>query len=188
MQEPKVISATSDEEVWKQIEADFSAEPELFQYNAVIKYQGWIIDLVIDIDPGGGFEGGYAFTALSSELKNVDDFRFSLHHQDIIDEIGKLFGMQDLKIGIPEFDDKVIVKTNNSIRLKDLLSDSEIRTLLQSLPEFHFHIAHHSSQKTEVEGALLKLNIEEGITDPKVLRKVYNMFINVLTKLDRLNG
>ena len=184
MEQAKVISGNTADEIWRKIEADFEANPDFFEYRAVIEQDGVSVMLDIDIDLGGGFEGGYALTRFVSNLKNFDDFRFSLHRQDIIDGIGKLFGMQDVRLGYPELDKNLIVKTNNEKRLVDLMSDELVREVILSLPEFNFHIGHHSSANTQVESAFLELRIDDGVTNPVRLRSLYNVFIKVLKKVD----
>ena len=188
MQEARVISGTSLDEVWKQIDEDFSQYQEVYEYNAIIEQQGRSVTLDIDIDLGGGFEGGYALTRFMSPLKSFDDFRFSLHRQDLLDGIGKLFGMEDIKIGSPEFDKNIVIKSNHPDRIKDILSSTQIREVIQSLPNFEFHIGHHHSSHTEVESAFLELRIDEGITDTARLRLIYGAFILVLEKVDFNSG
>ena len=184
MEEAKVITGTTSDEIWQQIEGDFAQNPDLFEYSVVIEQKDRSVALDIDIDLGGGFEGGYALTRFVANLKSFDDFRFSLHRQDFIDGIGKFLGMEDITLGYPEFDKQIIVKTNHSERLQDIFSDSAIRETIQSLPEFTFHIGYHHSGNTEVESAFLELRIDDGITDPASLRRIYNTFILVLDKVD----
>lgn len=188
MQDARVISGTSLDEVWKQIDEDFSQYQEVYEYNAIIEQQGRSVTLDIDIDLGGGFEGGYALTRFMSPLKSFDDFRFSLHRQDLLDGIGKFFGMEDIKIGSPEFDKNIVIKSNHPDRIKDILSSTQIREVIQSLPNFEFHIGHHHSSHTEVESAFLELRIDEGITDTARLRLIYSAFILVLEKVDFNSG
>ena len=91
MEDVKVISGRTSTEVWKQIEEYFNKNPNLFEYSVVIEQQGRSVGMDIDIDLGGGFEGGYALTRFMSNLKSFDDFKFSLHKQDIIDDVAKFF-------------------------------------------------------------------------------------------------
>lgn len=184
MEDAKVITGTTSDAIWAQIEADFASNPDLFEYSVVIEQKGRSVGLDIDIDLGGGFEGGYAITRFVANLKSFDDFRFSLHPQDFIAGIGKLFGMEDTVLGYPEFDKEIIVKTNHPERLREILSDPAIRETLQSLPQFTFHISHHSSANTAVESASLELRIDDGITEPARLRSIYNVFFLVLEKVD----
>ena len=187
MDEARIISGNTSQEVWQQIEQDLNENPDLFEYNVVLEERGRLVSLDIDIDLGGGFEGGYALTRFVANLKSFDDLHFSLHRQDFIDGIGKVFGSQDVKLGYDDFDKQIVVKTNHPDRLKDIFSDVAIRKAMLSLPEFNFHIGHHHSSNTEVESAFLELRIDEGITNPHKLRDIYNAFILVLDKVDLNN-
>lgn len=184
METQKIISGNSIEEIWQQIDADFTTTPDLFEYNAVIEQQGRSVMLDIDIDLGGGFEGGYALTRFVANLKRFDHFRFALHRQDFIDGIGKFLGMEDVVLGYPEFDKKIIVKTNDADRLKDVLADDSVRERILSFDEFNMHIGHHHSSNTEVESAFLELRIDDGITEVPKLREIYTAFMLVLSKVD----
>ncbi len=183
MKEKKIITGKDIDEVWQKVSADMGFNELLLEYSVMIIQQSREILLEIDIDPGGGFESGYETTKISSRLQNVTDFKFAIHHQGFIDEIGKFFGMQDVITGNPEFDKEVIVKTNDEEKIKSLFSDENITSVFQDLANFTFHTSpHHVSENAE--GTFLELNIEEGITDPAVLRKIYNAFYLVLIAID----
>ncbi|MFD2162998.1 hypothetical protein ACFSJU_11390 [Paradesertivirga mongoliensis] len=184
MEQVRIISGDSPENVREQIRRDFTENPEVFDYSAVIEQDGRSITLDVDIDLGGGFEGGYALTRFTSGLKSFDDLHFSIHHQGLLDGIGKLFGIQDVDLGYPEFDRKIVIKTNHPDRLKEIFSDTQVRGTIRSLPEFTFHIGHHHSANTHVESAFLELRIDEAITEPDRLYEIYKAFSVVLDKLE----
>ena len=48
---------------------------------------------------------------------NLERFRFSVYRKTVFSGIGKLFGMQDIEIGDPPFDDSFIVKATDEIDL-----------------------------------------------------------------------
>src|SRR5438874_1447804 len=118
MQEEKIISGKSEDEVWEKISAELTEDT--LEYHAIIKQQSKKIVLNIDIDLGGGFENGYAFTSLTAPLQPEPGFKFAIHDDTLIDDVGKFFGMHDVEIGYPEFDKKIIIKTNDSLKTKDL--------------------------------------------------------------------
>jgi len=178
-----LISGDTEEEIWKKISEDLEKDEPL-DYQIYIAYKGRQISLSIDIDLGGGFEGGYAVTSYSTLLHKHEDFRFAIHREDFIDEIGKFFGIQDVIIGYPEFDKKMIVKTNDEDKVKAVFSGQETRELLESLENFSFGIALHHVADSEFKEPFLELVIEDGITDVTVLKKIYDVFVNVLAMVD----
>ncbi len=118
MQEEKVVTGTTEDEVWQTITADLNKEPDILEYSVAIEQQNRRILLDIDIDLGGGFEGGYESTMLRAPLRIAENFRFVVHHQGFIDEIGKFFGMEDVEIGYPELDKNLIIKKKHDHHLR----------------------------------------------------------------------
>ena len=142
------------------------------------------MELMIDIDLGGGFEGGYALTSFTARVAPEHDFRFALHHQGLIDTAGKFFGMEDVVTGYPEFDEALIVKTSDRERTRRIFSDVNVRKIFQSLRLFTLHLTHHHVAGQKEKEPFLKLTIEEGIIDPAVLRNLYDAFYKVLSGVE----
>ena len=184
MQEERHIYGHNEDEVWQQVTADLTQNPDLLQYRAVIHQQNKEILLDIDIDLGGGFEGGYATTIISAPFSNSQGFRFIFHEESFFDDLGKFFGMQDVEIGYPEFDDRIIVKTTDEARVRTILSDDTIREVLLTLKDFTFEVVLPDDDDTQNNHSRLELIIEEGITDPARLRTLYNIFFRTLNLID----
>jgi hypothetical protein len=178
MIQEKLITGQTTEEVWEQINTDFATLDSLNDYHIVIEQAGRHITLDIDIDFGGGFEGGYEITALTAPLPPTS-FRFAIHPQDFLYEIGKLFGVQDVAIGYPEFDKNVIVKTNDEVKVRQLFADPDTREIFQSLSGYSLSITEDENDKV-----LLELNIQRGIIDADELLPLYTAFYNILNSLD----
>lgn len=184
MDNANIISGTTEDEVWQQINGWFLANPDPLEYTAIIEQEKRKIVLDIDIDLGGGFESGFETTTLTAELKTASDFRFAIHEQHFSDEIGKFFGMEDVEIGYDEFDKKLIVKTNDPIRVKEIFSDESIRKVFESLSDFTFAITDHNTNNDR-KAFLLELQIESAITNPATLREIYHAFYAVLFSVDK---
>ncbi len=172
-----------DESVWSKIEADLSNDIP-YEYEVLIPDGEAQVGLRIDIDLGGGFEAGFATTTFSSPLNYSGDFRFAIHHQGFIDEIGKFFGMQDEVLGYPEFDRKVMVKTNNPELAVRLFADPETRETIQSLYNFSFGIVGHHTKDKKHKDFFLELIVEEAVTEASELKKLFKAFTAVLAQLE----
>ena len=179
----KQITGSTTDEIWQQVSADLSGN-DIYNYDVLLVQDGRKVELVIDIDLGGGFEGGYAITSFTAPVSPAHDFRFALHHQELIDATGKFFGMEDVVIGYPEFDEALIIKTNDRERTHRIFSDINVRKLFQSLDSFTLHLTHHHLAGQIEKVPFLELSIEEGITDPAVLRNVYEAFYMVLSGIE----
>jgi len=185
MQEERIISGHNEDEVWRQLNHDLTQNPDLLQYRAQINQQNKTIHLDIDIDLGGGFEGGYATTIFSAAFRNPDGYRFAIHEEGFFDDLGKFFGMQDIEIGYPDFDKAFIIKTNDESRVRTIFADDEARSVLLAIKDFTFEIVlTESDAGTNGNDSLLELIIEAGITDPVQLRQLYRVFFGTLNLID----
>ena len=171
------IKAENEQQIWEQISADFDRGNQIQSYNAVIIQGSTKIVLDIDIDLGGGFESGFSTTIYNALLPNYPSFRFAIHKENFMDELGKFFGMQDVVIGYKAFDEKLIIKTTDKAAVRKVFASAELRETILSIDDFTFGIHHHN--KDDIEKAYLELYIEAGITDTFVLRKIYNAFYTV---------
>ncbi|CAM3630936.1 hypothetical protein MUGA111182_00210 [Mucilaginibacter galii] len=185
MEDQKIISGATEQEIWDTIAADLAAEGELLDYNVIIDQDGRQTELYIDIDLGGGFESGSELTQLSAPLSVNRDFKFAIHDEDFLDTIGKFFGLEDMKMGYPELDDHVVIKTNAPEKVRELFADAEIRTLFTGLEDFDFGIHTHHLEDSDGDQTFLEFNLNRGITDATELRKLYHAFYTVLVGLEK---
>lgn len=181
----------TEEETWEQVIADLKDLSVPFQYKAVFGHNSTPVTLIIDMDPGGGFEGSFEFTSISApvpiqftslkaSVSKGDAFRFALHDEGVMDRVGKIFGMEDITIGYPEFDKQLIVKTNDASRVKKVFSDAGMRKVFQSLTDFTLQINHDDEKDNTY---ILEFMIDRAIINNKELRKVYDAFVGVLDEL-----
>lgn len=169
--------------VWEKIENDLAKE-DVLDYEMIIPEGEKQVVLTIDVDLGGGFEGGFATTSFSAMLPHDTRFRFAIHKEDFIDEIGKFFGMQDVKVGSEMFDKKIIVKTNDEVKVKRLFSDTGVQQTFVELENFSFGI--HSHHVSGAKEPFLELVVDDAITDLSNLRNLYSAFYDVLTQVEGL--
>ena len=175
--ELKVIKGETPEAMWQQVRKDFEGE-DLLGYHVLLDNGNTVVELDVDIDLGGGFEGGYEITRFISRLPGTNDFKFALHKEDFLDEIGKFFGMQDIKLGYDDFDKHVVVKTNDEARTKQLFADEQLRSFVLAI-EDDFTLSLSTSHLEKV----LALEIEKGITDVAFLQKIYGWFVQLLKEV-----
>lgn len=185
MNNENLIIGNSEDEIWKQVSEQFEQSPDPLEYTAVIEHDGHRIALDIDIDLGGGFESGYETTTLTAPLTTSSDFRFAIHEEHFTDEIGKFFGMQDVVTGYDEFDKKLVIRTNDEAKVKEIFTEGSARAVFESLENFSFGIHTHHIADSSQKQPFLELIIETGITDINTLRTIYKAFLSVLTAVDR---
>lgn len=175
----KQITGNTSDEIWQQVSTDLSGG-EVYEYSASLLQGGKEVELLIDIDLGGGFESGSAYVSFTAPISAEQEFRFALHHRDWIDTAGKFFGMEDVEIGYPEFDDAMIIKTDDRDKTRRIFADAKVREALLSLQLFTLHLTHGHLAGQKEKLPLLELGIEEDINDPAALRKLYEAFLEIL--------
>jgi hypothetical protein len=180
MTERKNITGDATE-IWHQINTDFVTGNDLHNYQVTIQHGERNIDLDIVSSPGGSDEGGYDITTLSAPLPAHTNLRFEIHPEDFLNKIGKIFGGEDVVLGYPEFDNNVIVKTNNAHLLKRVLAAPEVREVFLSLSGYSFRIDKNDKR----EGNYLELLIQRSLINAADLKRVFDAFCHVLDFLDR---
>jgi hypothetical protein len=182
--ETKMIAANSEETVWKRITSDLNKDNSPLEYHVLIYHDVKKVQLDIDIDPGGSFESGFESTTLSAVVPDLHEFKFSIHHHDLVDMVSKLFGMQDVIIGYPEFDNKLIIKTNDAVKIKNIFSDEKTREIFHSLRRFTLHTGSRNIGDTDNKEDFVELTIDRGVLDLDELRRIYKAFVTMLIAID----
>jgi hypothetical protein len=181
------FSADTETELWDQISADMLRDGSMLEYAAQLNQGGYQFMLDIDIDPGGGFEGGYATTTLAALVPGAPALRFSLVEQDLVHELGKLLGLKDVELGYPALDAAFIIRTNEPGTLRTLLADEAVQTTLLKYRELRLTLAPASEapETTEApaEAVYLVFSKEAGIVDPAQLREIYQLLLSLLRQL-----
>jgi hypothetical protein len=181
MQDRQIIAVENTDGIWNGLLPDFSQGTVINDYHITLQVGGHAIDIDISSSPGGNIEGGYETTSIKALVNAVTDFHFVLYPEDFLNRIGKLFGLQDEILGYPEFDHRVIVKTDNVARLKRLLAPPEKREAFQHLSGFSFKLGNNNDD----EDRYLDLSIQRAIIDLNELKKLLSVFYNVLIALEK---
>jgi hypothetical protein len=181
METIKSFSADTEEELWHLVAYDMANQKELLQYSAQLTQAGQPIYFDIDIDLGGGFEGGISSTTFMAPAPSHVALRFALHEQGFMDEVGKFFGMEDIELGYPDLDNAFIIKTNQPDTLKSLLADPTIHQLLLKHKSCELRL-HDDADETGPE-TVLTFTKDEAILDISELRGIYSMLYLMLQKL-----
>ncbi|MBG8554151.1 hypothetical protein [Hymenobacter guriensis] len=177
---PHILSADSEDALWQQVTADMARLESPLDYQVLLRQSNYEILLEIDVDLGGGFEGGYEFTTLSAAIPADVPLRFSLHKQDWVNEMGKLLGMEDIELGYPALDAAFIIQTNQPETLRALLADAEVQGLLLEYPDLRLSLAPSAAESPAL---LLTATHEEGVLEPVQLRQVYHLLMLLLQQL-----
>jgi hypothetical protein len=80
------------------------------------------------------------YTRMRAPFVNADGFRFTVYRKSIFTAIGKLFGMQDVEVGFPSFDDNFVIKGTDEFKLRRLFANEELRRLIDAQPSIRFGV------------------------------------------------
>jgi hypothetical protein len=136
----------SKDEIWSQIAADIGGEfiEGGFWGKDVLVYRHdeWqiLLDTYTVTTSTGKTTSSTTYTRMRAPYVNKDGLYFKIYPEGFFSSIGKFFGMQDLEIGNPYFDDAFIIKGNNLEAIRRLLADDKIKALIQQQPRIHFEI------------------------------------------------
>ena len=78
--------------------------------------------------------------AIEPPFVNKDGLYFKIYREGFFSSVGKFFGMEDLEIGDPFFDESFVIKGNNHQKLISLLSDEQLKNLIHEQPRILFEI------------------------------------------------
>jgi hypothetical protein len=182
METAKIIKGNTEQEVWAEIEKNLNID-EVDHYQVLIKQGDKDIEFIVDIDLGGGFEGGSQYAMLRSSVSVDSNFKFAIHNEDFIDEVGKFFGMQDVETGYEELDKHLVIKTNDENKVRRIFASDTVRNILIALDSFHCGIRTHNDDGAQQH--FLELYVNENVDDLLVLKSLYKVFYNLLIAIEQ---
>lgn len=178
------------DDIWLEIDKELHELPFSYHYEKEWLFERWPIQLILDADAGGGFEGAYSFTLFTTVVTGplimrdkVGKWKFALHDEKLFDKVGKLLGAEDVELGYSDFDKRLIIKTNEMEATKQLFADENLRKFFISLKKFSLTCIEHPEEEAK---SRLDLHIERSITNTEELKNIYTVFISILNRLANL--
>jgi hypothetical protein len=196
------IFGPSKEEIWSQLSreigADYRSGGFFREGKVVLSLRDWQITLdtySVPITTGSSETGTiqtYAtYTRIRAPFVNPDGFYFNIYRKHIFSGIAKLLGTQDIEIGDPYFDDEFIIQSNSTDLVHRLLSNREIKQLIQMQPDVHFEVKDDEGWFGErFPKGVDELYFQTAgvITNKEQLKSLFNLFAAVLDQLCRLGS
>ncbi len=92
--------------------------------------------------------GKKAFEATFATISfpSTDEFAFAIWTEGKMDQLHKVLGMQDVRIGDDKFDKKFIVQANNETMVKKFFADGELRGMLLDQPTCELRLVPDAAQ------------------------------------------
>ena len=187
------IFGPSKDDIWNQIATDIGGEfiEGGFWGKDVLVYKRGEWQILLDTYVVSTGQSSHTCTRMRAPFVNRDGLYFSVSRKGFFSSIGKLFGMQDIEIGDPFFDEQFIIKGNNSEKIKSLLADRNIRELCQRQPRIKLRIKDDEGRfGPEFPEGVDELYFEcvGVIKETALLKSLFALFCLILERLVRLDS
>jgi hypothetical protein len=182
----------SREEIWRQLCSEIDAqyvEGGFWKGDKVqAHHEQWTItlDSYTVSQSTGETHSSTTYTRVRAPYVNKDGFRFTIYRKGFFSDLGRLFGMQDVEVGYPEFDEAFVIKGSDEEKLRALFSNSRIRQLLEMQPQVHLTVKDDEGWFSTAfpEGVdELYFSVVGVIKDVERLKSLYLLYAEVLNQL-----
>jgi hypothetical protein len=181
------------DEIWRQLAEEIRARFEQGTWRKGSRVQIDVNEWTVTLDTYTVSAGHshQVFTRMRAPFVNRDGFRFTVHCKGFLSNLGKALGMQDLEVGIPDFDERYIIKSNEEHLVRALFGNARIRELLDTQPSVHFQIKDDEGwfgPKFPEGVDELCFHVRGIIKDIPRLKQLFDLFAEVLQQLCRMGS
>lgn len=138
----EALFGPSRDQVWSQlareVDGRFTAGGWLGATRVEVEAGPWTVTL--DTFARSSGKHSTTYTRLRAPYVNPRGFRFDVSPEGFFSGIGRAFGMQDVSIGVPEFDSAWVVQGTDEAQLRELFRDEGIRSLLRAAGSVSFRV------------------------------------------------
>ena len=189
----KEIFGPSKNEIWSQIADEIGGEyiDAGFWKKNVLKFQHNHWEILLDTYAQSTGKSSVTYTRLRVPFLNRDGLRFKIYRENFFTSIGKIFGMQDIIIGDPWFDDDFIIKGNDESKIKLLMNDSKLKSLFKQQPKVHIEIKDYEGRFSQryPEGVdVLYFQCVGIVKKREVLLNLFELFAAILDRLVHIDS
>ncbi|PBJ06055.1 hypothetical protein [Flavobacterium sp. ACN6] len=185
-------NAQNKTSIWKQFAEDtngtFIKGYSSYSDSVKIGHKNW--NLVFDNFTLWSGKYSTEMTRIIVPITLKDNFKFEIYSEGFIRKVGKIFGAQDIEIGIAKFDKSFTIKSNNEFKIKSLLRNSTIRNLLLKQKDVNIQISDQKGiweQKMPEDEFELSYYANEKINDLQILKQLLELFQLFLDELVQIN-
>jgi hypothetical protein len=137
----------SQSEIWEQLAAQvggsFQAGGFFGRARVETRVGEWTLTLdtyTSESSNANGTSSSYTYTRLRAPYVNADGFRFTVYQAGFFTGLGKLFGMQDLEIGDPAFDEAYVLKGNDEEKVRRFFLDDTLKRMIYGQSKIHMSV------------------------------------------------
>ena len=181
----------SKREIWNRLAEDIGAsytqggigKPEKLQ----VVHDQWTVTLDSMVVMTGDVPTAY--TRFRAPFINPEAFRFRIFRRNFLTGIQKMFGMQDIEIGHPEFDNDFVIQSNNETKIRELLANDRICEILNAERTMAFAITDDEGwfgARYPKDTDALVFSASGEIKDMDRLKRLFDLFAETLDEMCRI--
>lgn len=179
----------SRKEVWTRLAEEMSAQYEKRFWKGdrvVVDAPPWQVVLdVLQTDK-------VAFTRIRAPYINADGFRFCVFRRHFFSGVVEALGGTDIEVGDPEFDRDFVIRGNDPHKVRLLLGNHTLRSLLTTQPKVKFEVRDNDDglfkAKFPPDVDQLRFFVAGIIKDIDHLKLLYDLFAETLNELCRMGS
>ena len=189
----KSVFGPSQDEIWSQIAAEIGGDYIDGGFwgkdKLIYSHDDW--EILLDTYTVNSNNSSTTYTRMRAPFINNGSFNFKIYNEGFFSSIGKLFGMQDILIGDSFFDEQFIIKANDEAKVRELLSDSTMKSLIHAQPRIQFYVKDDEG----LFGQSFPYNADELyfsacglIRDKNQLHNLFKLFCTTLNRLVEIDA
>lgn len=186
------VFGPSQNEIWSQIATDIGGEyiDQGFWKTNELRYRHAEWELLLDTFTVSTGKSSTTYTRMRAPFVNKDGLYFKVYRESIFSGAGRFFGMQDLQIGNPFFDDAFVIKGNNEAKVRLLLADPNLQELIDQQSQISFEIRDDEGWfgATFPEGVdelyFQRVGVMKDVAELKALFQLFCLALHRLVRID----
>ena len=186
------IFGPSKNEIWSQLAAEingeFSKDGQFKSGFVRASHKQW--EMILDTHLVKTGKQNTTYTRMRAPFINTDGLYLKIYRKNLFTGIRSFFGMHDIVIGDPYFDEQFIIKGNNADKIRQLLSSKELTQLIDAQPRISLEI--------QDDGGFFGAAFPEGVDqlvflapgvmqDIKNLRSLFELFATFLERFVQID-
>ncbi|MGV3724510.1 MAG: HEAT repeat domain-containing protein, partial [Actinomycetota bacterium] len=189
----RTLFGPSQEEIWGQLSREIGGSLTSGAWSGM-KVQAQTGDWIVTLDTYTQSTGksSVTYTRIRAPFLNRDGLQLAIYRAGLFTELGKLFGVQDLEVGDPFFDETFVVQGNDEAKVRALFANARIRELLHAQPSIYLATKREESwlwgPKYPQGVDVLYFSVVGVIRDLAVLRTLFDLYSEVLNQLCHMDG
>ncbi|WDV47735.1 hypothetical protein PV797_08610 [Clostridiaceae bacterium M8S5] len=180
----------SKKEIWKEVAAEIGGGyvNDTFFINSRIEYVYKNHKIFMDIkSPTIGTRDSIA-TRIRFGFKNPTNAFFSIRNKGIGSSIGEILQHSDVKTGYSTFDEKFIIKTDNEDIVEKLITNEEIRKLIEDVQKFELYVINAGGklydQYLGENETILQIRVPRIIKDAQKIKDLFKLCTKMIDVLE----